>query len=264
MRQKTIVDPCESREQQTSCRLRVATWNVFFGEMATPQEIGAALAPLRLDAIGFCEVPGGNWTAEVGRVLGMEHWCLSQSSSANHKDKYKSILSRTSLTAPREIEPAGTGWWPCTLMGATTVVRGVEIALYSLHVPGSAHGEPHAHGLQAADSQAGYIAREIVPRETARELLMMGDYNDRVDDPNLDYLEAAGMRATWRDLDIDLSDQFTFSSRGEGIQHSGVIDHILYRPGTGTRAVNGGIVELDPPLSDHKPVWTELVIPATT
>ena len=33
----------------------------------------------------------------------------------------------------------------------------------------------------------------------------------------------------------------------------GVIDHILYNNGSGAQAVDGGIIELENPLSDHKP-----------
>lgn len=243
-------------------RFRIASWNVLYGEMGTAEQIGEMFKAHELDVVCFCEVPGGDWTGRVGGAAGMHHWVLSEISSAMHTDKYKSILSRTPLTHPREIEPHGFGWWPCTLMGADAAVNGVDIAIYSLHVPGSAHDGPDADARPAAESRSGCIAREVVPRETGRELLMMGDYNDRIDEPNLDCLEGAGMRATWRDLDIDLAGKFSWSERGQGIEHSGVIDHIMYRTGSGIRAVDGGIIELDPPLSDHKPVWAEFLIPA--
>ena len=60
--------------------------------------------PYKLDIIGFNEVPDGDWTARVGKVLGMKHCYVGKISSANHKDKYKSILSRTPLQGTAEHE----------------------------------------------------------------------------------------------------------------------------------------------------------------
>ena len=77
--------------------VRVASYNVEFGKSATPEQIGKMFKPYKLDIIGFDEAPDGDWTARVGKVLGMEHSYVGKISSANHKDKYKSILSRTPL-----------------------------------------------------------------------------------------------------------------------------------------------------------------------
>ena len=54
-------------------RIRVASYNVLFGRMGAPEQIGRMFEPYGLDVIAFCEVPGGSWTAEVGKALGMEH-----------------------------------------------------------------------------------------------------------------------------------------------------------------------------------------------
>ena len=84
-------------ESDKSIHVRVAAYNVEFGENATPEQIGEMFKPYNLDIIGFNEVPDGDWTARVGKVLGMKHVYVGKISSANHKDKYKSILSRTPL-----------------------------------------------------------------------------------------------------------------------------------------------------------------------
>jgi hypothetical protein len=39
-----------------------------------------------------------------------------------------------------------------------------------------------------------------------------------------------------------------------------VIDHILIGPKSKFVATEGGIIELEKPLSDHKPVWAALEI----
>ena len=64
----------------------------------------------------------------------------------------------------------------------------------------------------------------------------------------------------WSDLEIDLTKEFTFNAQNPE-KNLGVIDHILYREQLGAQAVDGGIIEMDKPLSDHKPVWAELVFP---
>mgnify|MGYP006094706801 CR=1 FL=1 len=41
----------------------------------------------------------------------------------------------------------------------------------------------------------------------------------------------------------------------------GVIDHILYNTSAGAKVTDGGIIELKNPLSDHKPIWAQIVFP---
>ena len=76
-------------------------------------------------------------------------------------------------------------------------------------------------------------------------------------------IEAAGYRPTWNDLKIDLSREFTYNAQ-DTKNRLGVIDHILYNRPSGARAKEGGIIELAKPLSDHKPVWAEIVFPGET
>ena len=64
-----------------------------------------------------------------------------------------------------------------------------------------------------------------------------------------------GLDVSWRDLKIDVTGRNTsrvFKPEEERIGH--VIDHIMYDPRK-IKAVDGGIIELDKPLSDHKPVF---------
>ena len=84
----------DASESDKEIHVRVAAYNVEFGKNATPEEIGRMFKPYNLDIIGFNEAPDGDWTARVGKVVGMKHTYVGKISSANHKDKYKSILSR--------------------------------------------------------------------------------------------------------------------------------------------------------------------------
>ena len=80
-----------------SIAIRVASYNVEFSRSTTPEQVGNMFKPYHLDIIGFNEAPDGDWTARVGKVLGMKYSFVGKISSANHKDKYKTILSRTPL-----------------------------------------------------------------------------------------------------------------------------------------------------------------------
>ena len=110
-------------------KVRVAAYNVEFGENTTPEEVGKMFKPYNFDIIGFNEVPDGDWTARVGKVLGMDHSYVGKISSANHKDKYKSILSRTPLqdTVEHELR-VKRGWNPASTVRAVTEIDGISIA----------------------------------------------------------------------------------------------------------------------------------------
>ena len=64
----------------------------------------------------------------------------------------------------------------------------------------------------------------------------------------------------WSDLKIDVSKAFTYDAQNPK-KNLGVIDHIFYNTSVGARATDGGIIEQEKPLSDHKPIWAEIVFP---
>ena len=59
-------------EADDSITVRVASYNVEFGRSTTPEQVGDMFKSYNLDIIGFNEVPSGDWTARVGKVLGMK------------------------------------------------------------------------------------------------------------------------------------------------------------------------------------------------
>jgi len=65
---------------------------------------------------------------------------------------------------------------------------------------------------------------------------------------------------TWNDLKIDVSKEFTYNAQ-DPTKNLGVIDHILYNTSAGAKATDGAIIELEDPLSDHKPIWAQIVFP---
>ncbi len=230
---------------------RVATYNVEYGENATPEEIGAMFKPFQLDIIGFCEAPDGDWTSRVGKVLDMPYVYVGKISSANHKDKYKSILSRTPLEDTREFSMnTGVVWNPASAVRAVTTIRGVTIAFYSLHIAGSDGKTGHATEL----------AHHIKANEKGKRFVLVGDFNNRIGDNAIGAILGAGMQVTWKDLEIDVAPRYTYNALDPAI-NGGVIDHIFYNTASGGKATAGDIIELEKHLSDHKPIWAEITFP---
>ena len=235
--------------------VRVASYNVEFGKSATPEQIGKMFKPYKLDIIGFDEAPDGDWTARVGKVLGMEHSYVGKISSANHKDKYKSILSRTPLAGTTEHElqvERRRCWNPASAVRAVTEIDGVSIAFYSLHICSSRDREKVGHAYQ--------LATDVLPKESTDRVIVVGDYNNNIGDAAMNAIEGAGFKPTWSDLKIDVSKEFTYNALNPK-KSLGVIDHILYNTSAEAKVTAGGIIELETPLSDHKPIWAEIVFP---
>ena len=233
-----------------SVTVRVASYNVEFSRSATPEQIGDMFKPYQLDIIGFNEAPDGDWTARVGKVLGMKYSFVGKISSANHKDKYKTILSRTPLENTEEHKLTGHGWNPASVVRATTQIQGVSFAFLSLHICKSGASDGHAYSL----------ATKVLPKETMARVIVVGDYNNKIGDAAMKTVEGAGFRPIWSDLKIDVSKEFTYNAQNPEKNH-GVIDHILYNTLAGAKATDGGLIELETPLSDHKPIWAQIVFP---
>ena len=104
------------------------------------------------------------------------------------------------------------------------------------------------------------LANGILSKETANRVVVVGDFNNKLGDPAMNAIEAAGMKSIWTDLKIDPSHEFTYNALNPE-KNFGVIDHILCNLASGARTTDGGIIELEKPLSDHKPIWAEIVFP---
>ena len=230
--------------------IRVAAYNVEFSKSATPEQIGEMFKPYKLDIIGFNEAPDGDWTARVGKVLGMQYSFVGKISSANHKDKYKTILSRTPLEDAEEHTLTGRGWSPASVVRAVTKIDGISFTFYSLHICRSGADDGHAHSL----------ATKVLREEATERIIVVGDFNNNIGDAAMKTVEGTGFSPTWNDLQIDVSKEFTYNAQ-DPKNNLGVIDHILYNTSSGAKAKEGGIIELKKPLSDHKPIWAEIAFP---
>lgn len=234
--------------------LRVACYNVEYGRSATPEQIGEMFKPYRLDVIGFCESPGGDWTARVGKTLGFPYHYVGNISSANHKDKYKSILSRFPLTDMREVElnvPQYKGWNPGSAVAANFMFAGRNISFYSTHLCNNRSLHDHAELL---------VDKALV-NDRSEIVFVVGDFNCLCGDPGMKRFLDAGFRNSWAELGIDTTKMFTWNAQ-KAVENPQVIDHIVVRGNVRTKSTEA--IEMQKPLADHKPVWGEFLMPGSS
>lgn len=262
-----------SKHPEAFVEIRLAAYNVLFGNWGTPKRIGEMFKPYNFDVICFSEVPDGDWTAKVGKELDMNYSYVGKIASANHKDKFKSVLSRTPLFNQHEIEINAEGWAPASMVGAETKIHGKNILVYSLHIPGRPYFSDTANG-----SASEFIASQVLPEIKNERFVIMGDFNNHIGDAPLNLLEEKGMRNAWTDLDIDVKQKSTHQHIETGTE-SGVIDHIYYNSKMMAKVYDGGIImdaknpkdedkpmpsyrieweKYGKPLSDHRPIWVAI------
>jgi endonuclease/exonuclease/phosphatase family metal-dependent hydrolase len=227
-----------------------------------------------LDVICFNEVPNGDWTARVGRVLGMDHVHVGKVSSANHRNKYKSILCRFPLFDKREVTINAKGWKPASLVSAKANIKGVPLMIYSTHIPGQ---------LEAEGSAAAFIAENLISSSASENLFILGDFNNHLNEGALKSFNKVGVKSIWKELPIDTLKISTHKHIESG-NESGVIDHIFFRAKTSeVNVTRGGIIssaynspeaelqmkrykkewlKYGKPLSDHRPIWAEFIFSA--
>jgi exonuclease III len=247
----------EKLKQLDPITLKVAAYNVEFSDKGTAEEIGEFLKPYQFDAVCFSEAPGGDWTQKVGAVMGLNHVIVGKYSTAGHKNKYKTIASRMPLSNYEEVLMADTLH---TATRATTMVKGKEITLYSVHFPFGWRDQAH---IDETTNKIATFVNYLRERQADEISLVMGDFNFvlSTNDYVSSYYEMfveLGMVSSWRDLGIDVTGLGTMVKfKPENKPAGGVIDHIIY-PTNKVKAINGQIMEMEKPLSDHKPVWALL------
>jgi len=185
----------------------------------------------------------------------MEYSFAGNISSAGHKDKYKSILSRTPLSDKKEFFINGA-WTPASVVRAVVEVESFRISVYSLHING-----PHADDI---------VAR-ILPQDDAPYIVVTGDFNNVQGSPVMNLFVDAGFSDALESIGADRGKFTCFFTENGVIEYTGsdasagksggvggVIDHIIFNRPRKTRVIAGGIIETEKPLSDHKPVWADM------
>lgn len=229
-----------------SIDLRVVTWNVKYGELATPEQFGAQLAELDPDIVFLGEVPQRDWITKVSAASGLEYSLRGIVSSATHNDKYKAILSRTPITNACEVALFADGSWnPASAVRGTTTIDGVDVALWSTHIANT-KGKGHA-----------WVLADAVGQDQSKNLILGGDLNLFVDSPGMQAIRDAGLMSAWDSPGAEPENNNTVVGR-----EVGVIDHVMVRPGKDVAVRGVETVHDDPPISDHYLVWADLTIPA--
>ena len=238
-------------------QLRVVAYNVEVGRNSTAKEIGETLKVYDLDIVCFSEAPGGNWTKKVADVMGLDHVVLGKYSTAGHEDKYKTIVSRTPLYGYEEILMADTLH---TVTKAITKIDGKEVDIYSVHFPFGWRDQAH---IDETTGKVTAFVDYLKKQKNDRIAVVMGDFNfiaSNAEKQN-DYHEMfrdIGLDVSWKELGIDPIKRNTHNALKPEDEGSGkVIDHIMYDQSKVT-ALDGDIIEMKKPLSDHKPVWALL------
>jgi len=223
--------------------IKMAAYNVEFSKNASAAEIGNMLKSYDFDIVCFSEAPGGEWTKNVGLATGLEHVIVGKYSTAGHVDKYKTILSKYPLYDYEEILMTDTLH---TVTKAKIKVKNKELAIYSLHFP---------FGVGATEKMEDF-ANYIKKVQKDEITIALGDYNFNPTSSDYKLYIDAGLEPSWIDLKIDITHLFTWNALDPS-RDKGVIDHIMYNPNK-IKAIAGEIIEMERPLSDHKPVWALL------
>jgi exonuclease III len=242
-----------------SIQIKVGAYNVEFSDKGTATEIGEALKPYNFDVVCFSEAPGGGWTKEVGAIMDLNHVVVGKYSTAGHKDKYKTVASRTPLNNYEEVLMADTLH---TATRASTIIGGKEITFYAVHFPFGWRDQAH---IDETTGKITAFVDYLKERQSDEISIAMGDFNfvlssNDYRSPYYELFIDIGLDASWRDLDIDVTPLGTMVKFKPGQRKAGgVIDHILYNTKK-VKALDGQIIEMEVPLSDHKPVWATLQI----
>lgn len=224
-----------------SVDLRLVSYNVLFGDRASPEAFARYLVPHQPDVIAFCEVPASPWTEQVGTVLGMPYSFTGRISTAGHVDKYKSLLSRFPLLDTHEVAIRGSRWGEnCSMVLGRITLSGSPITLVSLHIPRNP-------GL--LDTGVESITRYLT-ESVHTPVVLMGDFNATPDHPVLSHLACHGLVSMWQSLEQPVSSM--------EFPEAGVIDHVVYAPAERFTVLQGGTVETTPFLSDHKAIHCTL------
>jgi exonuclease III len=242
---------------ETPTQLKIAAWNVEYSKNASAIEIGEALNTFDFDVVCFSEAPGGDWTKEVGETMGLNHVVVGKYSTAGHVDKYKTIASRTPLYNFEEVLMADTLH---TATKAKTKIDGNEISIYAVHFPFGWRDQAH---IDETTNKIATLVEYLKKKQNDEITVVAGDFNfiPTNADSTSRYYEmflSLGMDAIWKSLGIDCTKQNTYNALKPEDQGSGeVIDHIIYNTSK-MKVLDGQIMELEKPLSDHKPVWALL------
>lgn len=247
----------KQHQKDDAIQLKVAAYNVEFSKNASALVIGEALKGYNFDVVCFSEAPGGNWTKEIGAVMGLNHIVMGTYSTAGHKDKYKTIASRIPLYDYQEVLMADTLH---SASSARMKIKDTELVIYSVHFPFATRGQAH---FDETNNKIQTFVNYLKERQNKELSVVAGDFNfiptnaHTVNHYHKMFMDI-GLDMSWQELGIDCTKLNTYNAlKPEDNGNGKVIDHIMYNTAK-IRAIDGNILEMEKHLSDHKLVWALL------
>lgn len=218
-------------------RIRALTLNLHGGQDATLARVAEALVGLDLDLVGLEECPAAYATG-LAEALG---------GYARAGDEGNVLLSRTPLTSTRSVSMiSGRGF-----THALTEIEGQVFSVYVAHIGWNAEGS----------RQARELVDEHLARDPHRRLLVVGDFNDEHLSPQASILESL-LEDTFTASGVWPGQRISWPATGfDGSEGSQLIDLHYYRRADPAVVVSAEVLDLLPPISDHKPTVAELVYP---
>ncbi len=199
---------------------------------AATTAMGQFIARQGADLVSLQEVPNTFYRDTVARLAGFPH--------KSRLELGKTILSRTPIEEEQVIPLIDDR----SLLRITTTFEGIKLSIYGVHISWDAEGD--AQAKQIIDT---YLPRDLNPRK-----IFLGDFNDEHFATQNIILESALCDA-WTDLGVRPGARTSWPATGwSGSEGHQLIDLLLYDPAGGIFPLGGEILNLAPPLSDHRPV----------
>jgi exonuclease III len=152
-----------------------------------------------------------------------------------------------------------------TLHTATKVktkINNNEFSVYAVHFPFGWRDQAH---IDETTNKISTFIEYLKTNQSNEIAIVAGDFNfipSNADSTSMYYEMFVDIRmdVTWKDLGIDCTKHNTWNAMDLKDEGSGeVIDHVIFN--CKKLKVSGGhIIEMEKPLSDHKPVWALLEV----
>ncbi len=231
-------DETDAFDMPDGVKVRAASYNLYGYHWSDAAHFGALIKEMNPDLMALVE-SNEDQVQAVAEAAGYEYWCTNGDG--------RSLLSKTPLATCETITLVGGR----TLLRTETEIDGVTFAVWVMHIDWDIIGN-----RQTRDFMDNHFVNE-----TRSHVIMMGDFNDEHLSRQINILEEQladaftaygwypGERVTWPAQYFDDT---------EGSQ---TIDIIFFRKSLRPIVLDADAVNMSPVLSDHKPVWADMLFP---
>jgi endonuclease/exonuclease/phosphatase family metal-dependent hydrolase len=172
----------------TDATLEIATWNLenFPASSATPKLVADLIASMNLDVVVVEEIANdAAWDELISRLRDHDGVLSTHQYSTTSYQKI-GVIYRTSLVsvAPFELLFASDGWaWPRPALSVPVTIGGSTIELIGVHLKAGV-GYDDADRRRQAVAQLDTFLRGQIDAGGESEIVLLGDYNEIVTDPD--------------------------------------------------------------------------------